>query len=250
MRTRRGMGVFVLVALTMVLAILLTRAPEALADVEVFRVKNVELEGARFLTLEQVEELLDVSPEASVWDDLEPLARKVRAHGLVREARVRRRLPSTLLVQVAEREPAALLPTPVLTPVDEHGRVLPIDPARFRVDLPIVQPVREPWTDGGSLAPGEIRLLAGEAARLAGTDPGLLGSVSELAIDSEGDILLRLSDPEVALHYRPPVTAARLREGLRVMAHAAGRRPGTQPRVVDLRFEDQVVVRFSHPNQR
>jgi cell division protein FtsQ len=250
MRIRRGVGVLVLVVGTMVIVTSMSRVPEALAGVELFRVKKVELEGARFLTLDEVKELLDVTAEASVWDDLEPLGLRVRRHGLVAEADVRRRLPGTLVVRVREREPVALLPTPVLSPVDREGRVLPIDPARHRLDLPVVHPLREVQREEEPLRRSEIRLLAGEVATLAQTDPGLLGSVSELAVDSGGDIALRMTDPDVTLHYRPPLRAGHIREGLRVLSDAAQRHPDRTPRVVDLRYADQVVVRFQPLNRR
>lgn len=250
MRLRRGMGVFLLVAATMAAALLGTRVPEALAEVEAFRVKEVELQGDRYLTQEEVAELLDLPTETSVWDDLEPFARRIRTHGLVDSVRVRRRLPGTLVVEVKEREPVALLPTPVLTPVDRTGQELPLDPARHRLDLPILQPVREPWSEDLPLVPGQIRLLTEEVARLAESDPGLSASLSEVALGSEGHVMLRLVDPEILLRARPPLRAAHLREGLRVLADAVERRPERTPRAVDLRYRDQIVVRFGDPNGR
>jgi hypothetical protein len=245
----RGVGVVLLVGGTMVVAVAGSRAPEALAGAGLFHVRAVELEGARFLEAEELARLMAIPPDGSVWDDTEPLLERVRTHPLVREARIRRRLPATLVVEVVEREPVAFLPMPVLTPVDRDGRLLPVDPAAHRLDLPILQPVREPWREGATLTPAEVRVLAGEVGRLAEMEPGTLASVSELAADAGGDVLVRLADPDVTLRYRPPLAPGRLREGLRVLSDALERRPGQIPEVVDLRYDDQVVVRFRHPNR-
>lgn len=244
MSRHRGVGVLVLVALTMVGAVVVPRAPEALAEVEMFRVKRIQLEGARYLTLEEVREKMAVPDEASVWDDVEPMEARVRALELVREARVRRRLPSTLLVEISEREPVAFLPTPVVRPVDREGRLLPVDPARHRLDLPILLPRVDAPEGAGELTPSQIRLLAGEVERLGETEPGTLASVSEVAADAAGDVLIRLTDPAVTLRYRPPLSPGRLREALRVLDDSRERRPDRPPFVVDLRYDDQVVVRL------
>lgn len=249
MRVHRGVGVVLLVGATMLVAVAGSRIPEALAGVELFHVRTVEVEGTRFLDPDEVTRVMSLPSGRSIWDDPEPLLERLRGHVLVHDVRIRRRLPATLVVEVVERKPVALLPTPVLTPVDGEGRLLPVDPGDHRLDLPILQPVREPWREGVTLTPAEVRTLAGEVERLATTEPGTLANVSELAADGWGDVLLRLADPGVTLHYSPPLAPGRLREGLRVLSDALDRRPGEIPEVVDLRYDDQVVVRFRHPNR-
>ncbi len=247
---RRGTGVLLLVAAAMALATLATRVPEALAGVEGFRVSGFQLEGERFLTRDEVVELLGDPGSHSLWDELDPLARRIEAHPLVREARVRRKLPSTLLVQVVEREPVALIPGPALVPLDREGRELPLDAARHRLYLPLVQPVREPWAEGISLTRREVAVLAREAAMLRELDPGLAASASEFALSAGGDILLRMGEPRITLLYRSPASTATLRRGLRVLGDFADRRPDERPLVIDLRFDDQVVVRHRNPSGR
>lgn len=249
---RRGTGVLALVGMTMVTALAITRGPEAVSDVEFFRVQEVRLQGERFLTLDQVEELMALAPDASIWDDPQPVVRRVRRHALVREVEIRRRPPATLVVHVTERTPVALLPTPALVPVDREGRVLPVDLTRHRLDLPLLEPRADapenPGAAGGELTPAQIRTLAGEAARIAQADPGFLSLVSQFAADPWGDLLVRLEEPRVTLHYRPEASTHRLREGLWALADAADRRPGQAATVVDLRYDDQVVVRFATSN--
>ncbi|HSR42630.1 MAG TPA: FtsQ-type POTRA domain-containing protein, partial [Longimicrobiales bacterium] len=145
-----------------VLALVVARVPEALAGVDAFRVKEIRLEGHRFLTHEEAVRALSVSSGSSLWDDLEPLEERLRGHPLVRDARIRRRLPSTLILEVEERAPVALVPTPDLVPVDASGGTLPLDPAVHRLDLPLVHPFRERGRPDSRLAPDELRSLARE----------------------------------------------------------------------------------------
>ena len=115
-----------------------SQLPRTLAEVEWFRVRAVRVDGVQHLSAEEVERIAAVPADANLWDDPEPVAARVRAHPLVKDVVVARRLPGTLWFRVVEREPVALLPTPTLEPVDVEGRRLPLDPARLHLDLPVL----------------------------------------------------------------------------------------------------------------
>lgn len=225
-----------------------SRLPAYLSGVDFFRVRDVRLEGASFLTLDEALRWAALPEGANVWDEPGRWVDGLRGHPLVREAEVERELPGTLILRVRERKPVALVPTPTLEPVDVEGRPLPLDPARHRLDLPVIRPTRIP--DGRRLTPQELRSVAGEVGRLEEMDPRFLASLSELAVEGRGDLVAHLLEPRVEIRFRPPLTPRRLREGLRALSDAAGHRAEATPRTVDLRYEDQVVVRLSNSNAR
>lgn len=216
--------------------------PEALATMETFRVTNVEVRGVRFLTEEAVVERLELGGLASVWGDTEAWRERVEAHPLVLSAEIRRRLPNGLRVIVEERRPVALAATPILEPLDGEGHRLPIDPARFGLDLPIIAADRMP-PEGASLFPEEVRFLAAEIEHLRLADEEFVRHISSLSREDDGSLSLRLVSPDVSLLVRPGTTLARLREAEAALADAISRTPGDIPEVVDLRFAGQVVVR-------
>jgi hypothetical protein len=265
---RNGARLLVFTAVVGVLALGVQHAPEALASADVFRVSEVRLEGARFLEHADAVAAAALPEGFSVWNDLEPVAGRLRLHPLVASVRVRRRFPSTLVLEVEEREPVGLLPTPILVPVDAEGRHLPIDAARHRLDLPLLRPrtrvtppgadprhadalpgARAPAGEEG-LTPVQLRTLAGALARIPHLEPVLWNSVSEAALDPWGDVIVHVAEPRTALHFRPPLTAGRLHDGLRVLADALERTPDRVPAAIDLRFDEQVVVRYAPPTPR
>jgi cell division protein FtsQ len=187
-----------------------------------------------------VERAAAVITGANLWDDLAPVAARVRAPPLVRAAQVRRRIPGTLVVTVEEREPIALVPTPTLEPVDREGRRLPIDPARHPLDLPVLRPARAGL---GAPPPEALARAAGAAAALAEREPEFWSGVSVLTSDGGSDLTLAWGDPPVHIRLRAPVEPLRLREVGAVLADLAAR-TGRRPAVLDLRFADQVVVRL------
>ncbi|TVP77863.1 MAG: FtsQ-type POTRA domain-containing protein [Gemmatimonadales bacterium] len=233
-RSRRGLRFLLLVVVGVLVAVALTRAPDALARMELFQVQEIRLDGARHLTVEEVRETAALPPGFSVFDERAPVARRVEGHPMVARARVSRRWPSTLVVEVEEREAVAFHATPTLVVVDREGQPLPLDPVLHRLDLPVVE----------AATPGGLRRVATEVARVGEMEPGVAAVLSDAVALPDGSVALHLSDPDVVLLYRPPLAPARLRRGLRVLTDALDRRPDRMPSAVDLRFADQVVVRW------
>src|SRR3954463_7416533 len=104
-----------------------------------FRVRTIEVRGARYLQPGEIVQRLKVDTLASLWDDLTPYKARVRAHPQVSDVTISRRMPGTLVVTIKENLPVALIQTPTgLLAFDSLGKQLPIDPARTALDLPIV----------------------------------------------------------------------------------------------------------------
>lgn len=220
-----------------------SRVAEAVSTLDAFRITDVEISGLETLDRGQILSLLDVTRETSVWGDLRGWEDRLRAHPLLRDARVRRRMPGTLVVDVVERHPVALAPTPTLEPVDRDGALLPLDPAERRMDLPILA-VDELPAPGARLLPTRDRVLAAEVARLTEADTSFLQMVSEVSWgEARNTLVARWCEPPVDFVLAAGAPASRLREGIAALADALGRDPEHVPAVIDLRWADQVVVR-------
>jgi cell division septal protein FtsQ len=240
---RKGTGFFLVISLGMAVALGAPKAKSAFADASIFEISEVSVEGARYMSKAQVVEAAAIPPGASVWADLSALESRLESHPLVEDAEVHRRLPNRLAMEILEREPVGLLPAPVLTPVDREGRALPIDPLGRRMDLPLLQPTSA--SGGEALKPEQVAVLASELDRLETLDPAVLASVSEVAFDPWGGVLLHLSEPQVTLRYWAPLSPASLNDALVVLADAIERHPDRPLLSVDLRFAEQVVVRYA-----
>ena len=217
--------------------------PDALAELEFFRAREYRVAGARLLDKEQVLAEAAIAPFVSVFDDLTSIEQRLEQHPLIRRARINAELPGTLVVTIEERTPVGFVAGPVLEPVDRDGQVLPLDPIEYRLDLPVLSRIGR----GAALSPSQLRVLAMEVDRLGADDPTFLAVVSEMAIDDRGDATALLSG-DLLLRFRPPLSHRRLRDGLTVLEDAVVRHPDQAATVIDLRFEDQVVVRY--PEQR
>ncbi|MGD8320199.1 MAG: FtsQ-type POTRA domain-containing protein [Gemmatimonadota bacterium] len=219
-----------------------SRVSNTVTSMKAFRVTNVDVRGLDYLSRSDVLRLLDLPSGTSVWADTEPWERRLARSALIKRVHVGRQIPGTLVVDVTERSPVALVPTPTLVPVDEDGVRLPVDPAERHMDLPVLEPSERP-VPGARLLPTHDRELAAEVGRLMETDTTFLQLVSEVAWQGPNTVAARWSEPQVEFLLRPGAPSRRIREGLMVLGDFLGREPGEVPAVIDLRYEDQVVVR-------
>lgn len=215
---------------------------DVVTDFETFQVRSVQVRGIRYLQESTVVELLELEPGTSVWSDPAVWTDRVLSHALVADARVTRRLPDGLLVLIQERTPIALAPTPTLEPIDADGYRLPIDPAAYRLDLPVIETRTTPPA-GSRLVPEEVRALAAEVEHLMAADTAFLQLVSSVSWMEGGALEARWTDPRVTFLLPPQTSPMRLREGLNALADAVSKSPDRLPTAIDLRFADQVVVR-------
>jgi cell division protein FtsQ len=219
-------------------------APGLLARVPVFDVATILVVGAELLEDQQVLESAQIPDTANIWHDPAPWIAAVEAHPVIRSVRVRRRLPATLVLEIEEREAVAFLATPVLEPVDADGRLLPVDPIRVRLDLPIVR-LRTLAGDTTAVAtPHRVRPQVEAVERLR-ENPVFLGRLSELREEGDGSVTAFWgSSPGLEIMMRLPVDLARVEAGLAVLEQALAQDSTRTPRYIDLRWAEQVVVGY------
>ena len=221
----------VVFGIVLVLVILVSPlwGPKLLRQFAFFRVRKVEILGARYTPANEVLDRLHVDTLRSVWDPLGPLVQRVQTHPQVERVVVTRKLPGTLVVELTERRPVALVPTREgLRAVDERGRTLPLDPSRTPVDAPVVN---------GAPRDTAVYHLLGAILRDA---PRLYARISSITRTGNDEILLRVANLDV--RAMTSVTLARLSDIEPVERDLAQRQ--LRPVELDLRYRDQVIARL------
>lgn len=202
-------------------------APLLFRNMAFFRVRHVEIVGARYIQPRDILDRLRVDTLASVWDPLGRLETRVAGHPLVREVNIDRKLPGTLVVRLVEHAPVALVATATgFRAYDERGVSLPIDPTTADVDVPIL-----PRPDSALL-----RLLGAARTRA----PALYRRVSEARRNGRDEFYLVLDS--VPVRALVDVTLDRLADLELVENDLARRR--LRASELDLRYRDQVIARI------
>jgi cell division protein FtsQ len=198
----------------------------ALSNLAFFRMRKVEIEGLRYLPPADVAARMQVDTTQSIWIDLGPVEKRVAAHPQVADVRLRRKLPGTLVVRVTEHLPVAIVPTRSgFSVVDARGVVLPMDPSRTAVNLPVVAQ-RDTML---------LRLLAG----IRSAQPGLFERISQAR--RTGDEV-RLELATLTILAMTDVTVQRLADIIPVERDLATRQ--LRAAELDLRYREQVIARL------
>lgn len=218
------------------------RGYEYLTTSERFAVREVTIRGLCRVDSLDVERLLaGVRGENIFLLPVERCVQRFSAHPRVRSVAFKKVLPNRLLCHVQEREPVAVIYTDKFYEVDEEGMVLTSDKLTDYLDLPVISGL-----DGKTVKEGTFcrdpRLA--NALRVIGICKRYGGSfandISEVRIGPQGISLVSLEERMVLLLGENEFEA-RLKKFFPIRGTLAKR--DVPPKLVDLRFEGQVLLR-------
>jgi cell division protein FtsQ len=202
-------------------------SPLAMRRMAFFRVRRVEILGTHYIAPSDILARIHVDTTSSVWDPTAPVAARVLRHPAVQTVDVRRRLPGTLVVEITERAPVALVASPGGFKVyDARGVALPVDPASVAVDAPVLM-ARDTTV---------LRLLGAMQQRM----PSLYALVNTVRREKRDELILQLKFAPV--RAMQDVTLERLAEVEPVEADLE--RKQLRVAEIDLRYRDQVIARL------
>ncbi len=202
-------------------------APLLLRRMAFFHVRRVEILGSRYLAPSDILDRLHVDTTVSVWDPTAPLAARVQSDPEIERVAIRRKLPGTLVVEITERTPVALVPANGGFRVyDARGIPLPIDPARVTIDAPVLM----------QRDTALLRLLGAMRDRM----PAMYARVTTIQRTADGELLFQF--PLQPVRTMQDVTLDRLAEVEPVEADLL--RKQLRVAEIDLRYRDQVIARL------
>lgn len=225
-------------------------APTLLRRSPAFEIRRVEISGMHLVAPHELLTTSGVRLGQNLWDDPGPWLAALRAHPGIAAAVIERVPPGTLRIRVEERQPIALVELDVLRAATLTGELLPVDPSRTTLDLPIVRgPVAPDGAVGDRVEEERRRELLEALGAVAALDRNLFARVSEVRRDPAGHVVLELVDPAVRVLVPAGAAPSRLHQLLAVLEDLEGRHSGARPGAsdpidVDLRYADQVVVRI------
>jgi cell division protein FtsQ len=207
-----------------------------------FAIVELKPIGNARLSVGEIEALLDGLKGLNiVTTPLEPWRARLLSSPWVREASLRRALPGTIEVRIAERVPMAVARAgDSLLLIDEQGTVVDEFGPRYRaLDLPIVEGLME--RAGKPALPDEahVALVAETLASLR--DANLLGRVSQIDVRNLHNVSVLLMDDPALLQLGRERFGERVQSYLDMKDRLA--RMVVQVESVDLRFDNRVYVR-------
>jgi len=205
---------------------------------ERLRVEKLEVRGSHFLSEGEVRALASpVVGENILGLDIEALKARLRASPWVADATVTRALPDTVRVEIHERVPLALAELDRLYLMDEEGGLIDIyGPRTGAFDLPIVRGLLGVEEESRRDRARRAGVLLADLAELG-------GEVSEVYVESTGDLRVVLRGPGEVLLFGDPPYRQRLVTFLSLRRELAERAPGAEH--FDLRFRGRIFAKHA-----
>jgi cell division septal protein FtsQ len=205
-------------------------------------VADVEIHGLSRLGSSEMNHIVeDLRGQNILLVGLEDYAARFARHPRIENAELRKVLPNKVVCTLREREPVALVYTNQFLEVDEEGMVMDADGLSGQLDLPIITGL-----DRGAVTEGrpcsDARLIGVLAIldfckRYGGQ---FAETISELRVGESGISIVSLEEGVVLLLGQSEFEN-RLKKFF-LMKNTIAQRNETA-RLIDLRFEDQIVLR-------
>jgi cell division protein FtsQ len=212
------------------------------------RVQRVTVEGNRIVETAEIMQLVRIQKNTQLQDiDLTAVRKDILSHHFIKDAVVERDLPATLKITITERLPLAIVNSAEILYLDEDGVVLPHSISKQLFDLPVLSGISPEITlaPGGTINNPDVH----EALQILATSKlvskELYHLISEVRLRSGGDIVLYAAEWGVPIIFGRGDIANKLVR-LEAFWNDIVREKGSQRlQYVDLRFDDQVVVRWN-----
>jgi cell division protein FtsQ len=219
------------------------RGGGALMHARLLQVDRIVVRGTERLSIGEVLSVLSgLRGENIVWSDLSAWRLRLLSSPWVRDAALRRSLPSTVEVIVSERQPVGIaridgrlyLVDDRAVVIDEYG------PQYADLDLPIIDGLTSPAVAGARPDAARAELAARLIASL-GSRPELARRVSQVDVSDLHNAAVILSGDPAVLYVGEDRFLPRLQSYLDLVE--ALRERVQQIDYVDLRFDDRIYVR-------
>jgi cell division protein FtsQ len=224
-------------------ALVVYRSGDVVAQARMLQIDRVAVRGNSRLSTGEVLALLNgLRGENLVWADLGAWRRRLLASPWVRDATLRRSLPSTIEVVVAEREPIGIgRVNGALYLVDDRGAIIDeYGPQYSDLDLPVIDGLAGPHAPA-ALGEDPHADLAARLLVALRAKPPVLQRISQVDVrDAHNAAVILTADPAV-LYVGEERFVQRLESYLDLAAALRGQVATID--YVDLRFDNRIYVK-------
>ncbi len=233
----------VVLSLVVVAAFALVRGRTLMARIGMLQVDRISVHGNERLSKGEVEGILNgLRGQSLFWTDLDVWRNRLMASPWVRDAALRRSLPSTVDVAISERTPVGVSRVgETMYLVDERGILIDqYGPQYSDLDLPIIDGLAMPSSDGSAADTARAELAARIIAAIH-AKPDLAKKLSQIDVSDLHNASVILSGDAAVIYLGDDLFLQRLQQYVELAPALRERVPSID--YVDLRFDDRIYVR-------
>jgi len=212
------------------------------------KIDQVKINGNRIVGTNEIIQLSQIQIGSLLYKaDLTAIQQNVMSHYYIKDAVVERNLPNSIEIQIIERVPVAMINLSEPLFLDEDGVVLPKTVAYRMLDLPMISGISadKSFIFGVTVTqPDEIEALQ-LLAVLRTLNRPLYHNISEIQLRNGGDIVLYSAEGGIPIIFGRGGLSDKIVR-LELFWNDIVRTRGVQNlQYVDLRYQDQIVARWS-----
>lgn len=241
-RLKRPLALMVLLAVVVFSAIVGANSWK-----EDLKIREIRVEGNNVVPTGEILTLAKVSSSEKLFEvDLYAVQKRVMQNSFIRNVSATRHVPGILTIRVEERIAVAAVILEDVVYLDADGVVLPPSRSEHLFDLPVVTGTLDPSTlvPGKRVAAANVMEALSILATAHAIDEEIFMKISEVNLRGTGDIVLYSSEYGVPVIFGHGDAGPKLVK-LNVFWKEFVTRQGAHELLyVDLRFHDQVVVKW------
>jgi len=237
-------GIWLMIPLvigTCVLCVISARWKESL------EVQRVLVDGSRIIPAQQLYAMSGITIKSSLYGgDMYAVRNRILAQPFIKSVSVHRQYPDVVRIRVKEREPIATLNNGSMYYLDEESFLLPYVQTTAKLDLPMINGVSETQKihPGDHVSQPEIQQAIQLLQVAQVIDSSMYHFISEVNMNGGGDIILYSTDVGVPIYLGRGDIPKKLLTLQSFWGNFLKTGNAEKLKYVDLRFDDQVVVRW------
>jgi cell division protein FtsQ len=215
--------------------------------------RDVHTEGNRIVPSSEIVALAAIPKNQKLFEvDLNQARKRIQANQFIRSVSVNRDVPDRISITVEERVPVAAILGEKMLYIDADGVVLPPARSEFIFDLPVLTgalPLAE-CVPGKRVSSDVLREALQIVVMAQKISDDFYRLISEVHIDAARSIELFTSESGVPVVFGRGDAAAKLVKLEAFWKEFVSQRGAGELQYIDLRFEDQIVVRWNQTAER
>jgi cell division protein FtsQ len=227
------------------------RAASLVLFAEALRVRRITVSGNERLARGEVVTLLEgLRGEHMLMVDLESWRQKLLTSPWVADAAMRRVLPGTVAVAIAERRPMAVgRISGNLYLIDDRGSIIDeFGPNYAEFDLPVIDGLGATPREGGPMVDAMRAMLAVRLLAAVQTRADLIARISQIDVSDQRNAIVLLKDDTALVRLGDDQFAERLQTYIELAPTVRQRMANID--YVDMRFDERIYVRPQGPGLR
>ena len=160
--------------------------------------KNIKITGASIVSEEEFYSQLEILNGVELEEiNLREVSLLLENNPYVKAVRVSRQYPSTLSIEIVEREPIAMLNIDPILMLDRDGIILPDQGKSDDFLIPCLSgfnPAKELYPSGQQTVSVKVQETMGLITRIIDTYPSLYNNISEVTLNANDEYVIILAD--------------------------------------------------------